>query len=166
MGFSAMKSDATPVHSDLPPVTFMFMCPVPSRIPVWARLAGQEYTHVVTLIGDRVWDQPINAPGACYDAIQWAEAAQLSARHVMAVTLSSDEADSEAVLDCLQEIAGRKGQRIRTMLRHLRLWPFRPWNCLSPVRKLAAIYGHPVSGETPDDVLEELVAQIDGQSHQ
>jgi len=146
-------------HSDtsfFPSLLLIFLSPHPARVPIWARLAGQEYTHAVAMIGDHIWDQPIDEKGACYSAEEWLDAADVAERDAVFVILPGRDADPEATLRAFRKVAGRRGQRIRTMLRFLRLWPFRPWNCTSPIRILADAYGVPLTGETPDDLIEEV----------
>lgn len=128
------------------------------KTPWWARRAGLTYSHIVARLGEYIWDQPIKGEGQAYHAQEWLDSACAHERGFLTVTLELEDHDPAAWLASCRMIEGRKGQKIRTMLRHLRLWPTRPWNCTSPVRFLLLGAGCPVNGETPDAIIEELTA--------
>jgi hypothetical protein len=71
----------------------------------------------------------------------------------------------DALMQVSKEISGRKAQPIRTALRFLHLWPWRPWNCTGPALALLAAAGCPLKGETPDAIIGELISTLERAGH-
>lgn len=134
-------------------VAVLALSPDPERTPWWARKLT--YSHIVTVCGDVLWDQPIRGEGRAYDTLSWLAAAGGNRRYSV-VRVETDDFHPQRWREAAKRIAGRKGQPVRTALRYLGLWPKPAWNCTSPVKELLGAYGIEVEGETPDDIIEAL----------
>ena len=66
-----------------------------------------------------------------------------------------------AFIAACKRFEGRRTQRVRSILRHLRLWPKPAFNCCTPVRILvnALFEEEALTGETPDALIDELKSQ-------
>lgn len=144
-----------------PPLTLIGLLPQPTHTPRYHRLSRQRLSHVVIKIGDRVWDQPINAEGACYDVGDWLTASNAVDRIALVMHIGSDGVKKDQALAAFAQISGRRGQPIRTVLRYFKLWPVQPWNCTSPVRLVLSAYGVDITAETPDAIFEEIIRDAD-----
>jgi hypothetical protein len=129
--------------------------PHPKRTPLWARLSRLTFTHIVLVMGGWVWSQGWRGKGVCKPLEQWLQEAG-EAREFVEVGLIFSDHDPVALSDALDRSAGRRTQRLRACLRFLRLWPRPVWQCTSPVREVLAALDHPVEGETPDAIIEDL----------
>jgi hypothetical protein len=134
-------------------VGVLALTPSPTRTPWWAK--NLQYSHIILLIGDYCWSQPIKGIGRCYPLLEYAEQAGTE-RECCHVALTIEGYDPAAFEQSLRRIANRKGQRIRTLLRHLHLWPWKPWNCTSPIREVLNALDIPCEEETPDGIINEL----------
>lgn len=132
-------------------VVLIFLTPGP-RTPKWCRRFG--FSHVVICFGDIVWDQPIKGEGKLYQKSYYLER-KLKNRVFTAFSVPGEINPAE-MLATLRRLEGRKGQRLRSILRYLHLWPVPAWNCTSPVREILNTMGWPVTKETPDGLIEEL----------
>ena len=139
-------------------MSVLALAPAKGKTPWWAR--GQRFSHIVSIIADVVWDQPIRGKGRAYDLESWLDSAGRDRTYV-AVTLEVPEHSPMKWRAACRQIEGRRGQPIRTLLRHLGLWKWVPWNCTSPVRILLGAMGVTVTGETPDDIIRELAENPD-----
>lgn len=145
--------------------TFSFVIhgfgPGPGERPLWARM-GQKVTHMVIQVGDYVWSQPFRGKGELYEARPYLS-------HMLSVPrwwtnvhveLTGENAPFDVLMGASQAIAKRKGQPIRSILRHRRLWPRPAWNCTGPARYLLNAIGIEIQEETPDGVIAEIFAAI------
>jgi len=144
-----------------PPLTLIGLVPHPAHTPRYHRLSRQKLSHVVVKIGEQVWDQPINGPGASYDVGDWIEATDAARRIAMVMHVGPQQVDKEAALAAFRRVSGRRGQPVRSVLRFLKLWPVPAWNCTSPARLLLSAYGVDVKAETPDALFEEILRDAD-----
>lgn len=154
----------TVLIEDPPIISLMALSPHPSKTPWWARRAGLRFTHLVLATGGTVWDQPIDKEGSARPVLDWWLRAECDERTVLMVSMEVTTDRRAAVAKALMSLKGRRGQPVRSVLRHLRLWPRQPWNCISPSRKVAQALGFSGRGETPDDFIEQLVHEGNDES--
>jgi len=112
-----------------------------------------------------VWDQPIRGKGAAYDLNSWIDSAGRE-REYVAITVEVRNHSPLRWREACKAVEGKKGQPLRTLLRHLGMWRWVPWNCTSPVRVLLGALDIQVTGETPDAILTELAHPADHGVHQ
>lgn len=156
-----MDTKSGPTAEVLPPqVGVIGLAPRPGKTPWWVRRAGLKYSHIVLRIGEWVWSQPWNGRGRCVSVEQYLREAGPDRQYVEVQILVGNH-DPDAFAWACDAVAGRKSQRIRTVLRHLRLWPRPVWNCTTPVRYFLTALGLPVYGESPDAIIEELTTGFD-----
>ncbi len=136
-------------------VRVLALGPAEGRSPWWAKIKRFAHTHIVLVVGDHVWSQPWDGKGRCVPVIQYLSECGTD-REYVEIGLQFDDHDPDAWLAAIDRIDNRRTQRWRTALRHLRLWPIRPWNCTSPIRILLGALDMPIKGETPDAIIEEL----------
>jgi hypothetical protein len=118
------------------------------------------YSHVAIEIEGWIWDQPIKGTGLCFDRDTYlASKLEGVSREYTEIALWVADHDPQALYEVCRFIEDRAGQPKRTVLRHLRLWPRRAWNCLAPVRLILAAIGLPTDGETPDAIIRALEAR-------
>lgn len=144
-------------------LTVLVMGPAEGRTPWWSRRL--RFTHIVVVLGSYVWTQPWkikkgpernpNRYGRCRGLAKYIEQCGFDRDYCQHVVEVEDH-DPDAWAEACEAIEGRKSQRLRTVLRYLRLWPRPAWNCTSPVRVLLAGLGIEAKGETPDAIIEEL----------
>lgn len=139
-------------------VTVLALRPDRERTSWWVRRAKLDHSHVVISIGDVIWDQPWRGKAEAYSADEWIADKAVIERGFTRVDLDYPDHDPWAYLNACKRIEGRHSQRLRTVLRYLKLWPRPAWNCTSPIRELlnALDPENPVNGETPDALIEEL----------
>ena len=140
------------------------LAPVPSKTPWWARKAKLTYSHICLSLEDVVWEQGMGqlrgVRGRALRAGDWARSAFSTRRafKAVAVEFTATPQQMQAFRQAAQDIAKRKSQPLRTVLRYLGLWPVPAWNCTSPVRVLFGALGHTLKGELPDDLIREIEA--------
>lgn len=135
-------------------VGILALSPCPGRTPWWARRF--KYSHIVT-VGQAgyLWSQPIRGVGKTWTVEEYIKQAGED-RSYVAVGLEFSHGDLPAWVAACKAVDNRRGQRVRTVLRYLHLWPRLAWNCTSPVRILLASQGVYLKGETPDALIREL----------
>ena len=132
------------------------LAPAVGKTPFWAR--KMEFSHIVVIMNDVIWDQPIRGKGGAYDAVEWMDAAGRE-RDFVSVTLRVDDHNPSEFRAACDEIENKNGQPLRTLLRALRLWPKPAWNCVSPVKVLLGSIGIELESETPDGIIRELSSE-------
>ena len=142
-------------------VTVLAIQPSPAKTPWWARRAKLHFSHIVISIGDVIWDQPFKGTACAYDADVWVVDHDVIERGFTRVDLTFPDHDPWMFMAACKYIEGRKSQRLRTCLRWLKLWSSPAWNCTTPIRVLLRALDPALNltGETPDQIIEELTRQ-------
>lgn len=148
---SESPRNGLPLH-----LSILAIAPAEGRTPLWVRLKGLTFSHIVIVMGGWVWSQPWRGTGRCVPVEQWLREAGED-REYVEVGLVLPDHDPELLAEAFDNIAGRKTQRLRTILRAMGLWRGRPWNCTSPVLEVLHALGiDDVWGDTPDAIIDEL----------
>jgi hypothetical protein len=136
--------------------------------PWWARKSKLAYTHMVVQVNDFIWDQPIRGKGSLYRAKDWLREALSFRRRWCNMEIEAIEEDNDfswvGMVKASDTMSRAKGQPIRTVLRYMGLWPKRAWNCTGPAILMLRNMGMEVKGETPDDILKEILSAAEGSS--
>jgi hypothetical protein len=143
-------------------VTILALEPLKGKTPWWVRRAKLEYSHIVVCIADTIWDQPWKGTAAAYDALIWLDDHSIEERDWQRIDVVVEDHDPWAFIAACKKIEGRRSQRVRTVLRHMKLWPKPAWNCVSPVIEIinALHPDHPpMTGETPDAIIAQLTVE-------
>lgn len=162
MGKRDRLSGLTP-ESTHPVFAFTIHCfgAAAGMTPWWAVRAGLTYTHMVIQVGDHIWDQPIRGHGKLYLAREWLSEALQYPRLWANFDIESLDGDNDfdwvGMLRASDTMTKTKSQPLRTVLRHLHLWPRRAWNCTGPTILVLRNMGMEIKGETPDAIIREIV---------
>ncbi len=140
-------------------VEVLFIKPSRAKTPWWVRRAKLKYSHVVLSMGGVTWDQPWDGTAEAYDTDEWIRDHDVIKRGFTRVDVTYADHDPWLWIAACKRCEGRRCQRLRSALRWLHLWPRPAWNCTSPVRVLLKALDHdePLTGETPDAILRELI---------
>ncbi len=163
MGKMSQRSGVTPetTHSAFSFIVHAFG-PAPNEKPLWAILTRQRYTHMALQVGDYIWHQPFRGKGSLYEARPYLGKYLAVPRYWsnIHIELPSGEVPFDVLMAAAKGIYRRKGQPVRSVLRHLHLWPWPAWNCIGPARYMLSTVGIETTKEMPDGVVAEIFTAI------
>lgn len=126
--------------------------PLKGKTPWWSRASGLHYTHTAFEVDGKLWDQPIDDLCYCYNADEWCREKLWTVPREYAAFRITTWVDGPHVTKAVERLEGRHGQKVRTLMRYLHLWPMKAWNCVSSVVIMLDAMGFETSAETPDEL--------------
>lgn len=134
--------------------------PLKGKTPWWGRISGLHYTHTAFEVDGKLWDQPITDVCLCYEADDWCRRKMWTVPRDYTAFRVTAWVNGPHVTQEVESLEGRHGQRVRTMLRYLHLWPTKTWNCVSSVVVVLRAMGFETSAETPDELFRFLQLSV------
>ena len=135
--------------------------PLKGKTPWWSRVSSLQYTHTAFELEGRMWDQAIDSVCLVYNADEWCREKVWTVPRRYAAFRVTTWVDWPHVVKAVESLEGRHGQRVRTLLRYLKLWPVPSWNCVSSVVIVLEAMGFETTSETPDELHRFLQLSVE-----